>query len=167
MSRLQMNYESPNVEEEEEEENREKPLSKMDISEILEEENQTWHRQGLGWPKNQVKRKMGKGFSLADCKQACLNATAPYQCKAISISEGGEGICDLYTNTSKELEGADYKDAKGKEMVTYNRLDLQQPDEETVEETQESFIPSFHIPKKTNLNELSIEDFEKYRLEKI
>lgn len=153
MSRLQMNYETPNVEEEEEEENREKPLSEMDISEILEEENQTWHKQGFGWPKNQAKRKMGKGFSLEDCKQACLNATAPYQCKAISISEGGEGVCDLYTNTSKELEGVDYKDAKEKEMVTYNRLDLQQPDEETVEETQESFIPSFHIPKKTNLNE--------------
>jgi len=171
MNRLQMNYETPNVEEEEEEENREKPLSEMEIGEILEEENRTWNKQGMGWPKNQAKRKMGKGFSLADCKQACLNATTPYQCKAISISEDGEGVCDLYTNTSKQLEGVDYKDAKGKEMVTYNRLDLSQIEEETSntpEETIESFVPSFHTPSKTNFKEwfLGTQTFSKTTKEK-
>ena len=140
-----LNYENPNIEHQEDEEMEEETILNESMKNIL---NNEWKELGVGWPKNQTKLPMGKGFSLNDCKNACLSATEPFKCNVFSVSSpGGEGLCNLYSNSNHGLEGVDYRDNLGKPLLSFKKNNQDVVTEEEGE-VIEGFTPSFRIPKK-------------------
>lgn len=148
MTRLQFNYENPNTEEEETSiETLERDLVEQTDEDIINEENNYWTRLGIGVPKGIASKNMGKGYNIERCKESCLDSQEPFKCKVFSISDDGEGVCNLYTQ-SNILD----RENKNKQFISY---------EYNKKDNIEGFIPKIHISKNRPIENFSTQIFKK------